>query len=167
MMQTTDPVRPWYREPWPWILIGLPGSVVVASFVTFYLAAHNADGLVVDDYYKEGLTINRTLGRQHAARQAGLRAELEIQEGGAVLRLFANPGVALPSVLQMHVAHPTRAELDQVVKLERTGDDYRGVMHPLAAGRWQLVVEDEAKTWRLARVQMLPTGAPVNLVPGD
>ena len=40
---------PWYREPWPWIIIGLLGSVVVASLITFWIAASNPDGLVVDD----------------------------------------------------------------------------------------------------------------------
>ena len=43
------PGQPWYREPWPWIIIGLLGSVVVASMITFWIAASNPDGLVVDD----------------------------------------------------------------------------------------------------------------------
>ena len=41
--------RPWYREPWPWIVIGLLGTVVVASLITFWIAVSNPDGLVVDD----------------------------------------------------------------------------------------------------------------------
>ncbi len=43
------PGRPWYREPWPWIIIGLLGSVITASLVTVWIAATNPDVLVVDD----------------------------------------------------------------------------------------------------------------------
>ena len=60
---------PWYREPWPWILISGPAIVVVAGFYTLYLAVVGADPLVVDNYYKEGLAINRVLERDQAAVQ--------------------------------------------------------------------------------------------------
>ncbi|MEE4173374.1 MAG: FixH family protein [Xanthomonadales bacterium] len=56
--------QPWYREPWPWIIIGLLGTVVVASLITFWIAASNPDGLVVDDAeYQE---IRRGLRAQEA-----------------------------------------------------------------------------------------------------
>ena len=41
--------RPWYREPWPWIIIGLLGTVIIASLITLWIAASNPDGLVVDE----------------------------------------------------------------------------------------------------------------------
>ncbi len=41
--------RPWYREPWPWVLIALPLLAVVAGFATLWLALSNPDYLVVDD----------------------------------------------------------------------------------------------------------------------
>jgi hypothetical protein len=40
--------RPWYREPWPWVLIALPLLTVIASAVTFWLAVSHPDFLVVD-----------------------------------------------------------------------------------------------------------------------
>ena len=42
-------VRPWYREPWPWVLIALPLSAVIASFFSLYLAIANPDYMVADD----------------------------------------------------------------------------------------------------------------------
>ena len=57
--------RPWYREPWPWILMTGPAIVVVAGFTTAFLAVKSNDGLVEDDYYKQGLEINQTLDRDH------------------------------------------------------------------------------------------------------
>jgi len=45
---------PWYRQFWPWFIIALPASVVVASFITLWLAISNPDPLVVnDDEYQQ------------------------------------------------------------------------------------------------------------------
>ena len=55
-----SPSQPWYREPWPWILMAGPAIVVVAGFVTAYLAVTTNDGLVAEDYYRRGIEINRT-----------------------------------------------------------------------------------------------------------
>ena len=43
------PDTPWYRQFWPWFIIALPASVVIASFFTLWLAISNPDHLVVDD----------------------------------------------------------------------------------------------------------------------
>jgi hypothetical protein len=45
---------PWYRQFWPWFIIALPASAVVASFFTLWLAISNPDHLVVDeDEYRQ------------------------------------------------------------------------------------------------------------------
>ena len=51
------PVEPWYRQGWPWFLIALPATAVVAGIATLVIAAKTFDGMVVDDYYKEGQAI--------------------------------------------------------------------------------------------------------------
>jgi len=51
--QSTD-LRPWYREPWPWVAIAIPGAAVIMGIITFYLAVSNPDYLVVDEQqYRE------------------------------------------------------------------------------------------------------------------
>ncbi len=46
--------RPWYKEPWPWIIIGMLGAVILASLITLGIAISNPDALVVDDeQYRE------------------------------------------------------------------------------------------------------------------
>jgi len=42
-------IEPWYKQFWPWFIIALPASVVVASFFTLWLAISNPDHLVVDE----------------------------------------------------------------------------------------------------------------------
>lgn len=56
----TDTIS-WYRQFWPWFLIALPGTVVVASLITIYIAFTHQDPLVDGNYYKHGLTINERL----------------------------------------------------------------------------------------------------------
>ena len=41
---------PWYKQFWPWFLILLPGTAVVATLYTVVIANQYADDLVVDDY---------------------------------------------------------------------------------------------------------------------
>jgi len=42
-------IRPWYKEPWPWVAIAIPGAAVIMGIITFYLAVTYPDHLVVDD----------------------------------------------------------------------------------------------------------------------
>ena len=64
--------RPWYREPWPWILMAGPFAVIVAGLFTAWMAVTRADPLVVDNYYKEGLAINQVIERDQAAAHGRL-----------------------------------------------------------------------------------------------
>ena len=57
----TIPQTPWYRDPWPWILMAGPAAVVVAGAITLWIAFASADGLVAGDYYKQGLAINQVI----------------------------------------------------------------------------------------------------------
>jgi len=45
---TPTDIRPWYREPWPWVLIAIPLLTVIASAITFWLAVSRPDYLVLD-----------------------------------------------------------------------------------------------------------------------
>lgn len=38
-----EDTQPWYKEPWPWILMSGPAIVVVACIITIYLAFSNFD----------------------------------------------------------------------------------------------------------------------------
>jgi hypothetical protein len=42
-------ILPWYKQFWPWFIIALPASAVIASFFTLWLAISNPDQLVVDE----------------------------------------------------------------------------------------------------------------------
>lgn len=48
-LTTAEKNLPWYRQFWPWFIIALPASVVIASFYTLWLAISHPDQLVVDE----------------------------------------------------------------------------------------------------------------------
>lgn len=51
MNKITDS-KPWYKQFWPWFLIALPGSVVIASMFTITLAIENAPTITQKDLGK-------------------------------------------------------------------------------------------------------------------
>ena len=147
--------QPWYREPWPWILMAGPAAVIVAGAVTIWLAVSTSDGLVADDYYKRGLSINRDLGRDQAARDLGIAAAIEARRG--VLRVRLQSRGALPEALFARLAHATRAVHDQRLRLESIAPGvYEADLPALAAGRWRVVLEDPRGEWRLTPTLTLP-----------
>lgn len=50
-----------------WLVVGGPLVVVVASFITLYLAITRPDPVLSEDYYQEGIKINERLDTQAAA----------------------------------------------------------------------------------------------------
>lgn len=55
---------PWWKFGYVWLVIAGPAVVVVASFITLYLAVTRPDPVVTEDYYRKGMEINKTLGSQ-------------------------------------------------------------------------------------------------------
>jgi hypothetical protein len=140
--------RPWYREPWPWILIAPPAAAVLAGAATVWIAVASADGLVADDYYKRGLAINQVLALEENARRLGVRARAEVREG----QLRVSLAGAAPEAVFAQLAHATRAGFDQRLRLARAAPGvYQAELPPLAAGRWRVVLEDPRREWRVVQ----------------
>ena len=62
--------RPWWRHGHVWLVVAGPAVVVVASCVTFFIAARGADPVVAEDYYRRGIQINQQLARERALMPA-------------------------------------------------------------------------------------------------
>lgn len=161
-----SPSKPWYREPWPWFLISLPAAAVVAGLTTVWIAATNADGLVVGDYYKAGLAINQVLARDDAARDLALSATLQAEDDSLALTLGGRLA-AYPAELTLILAHPTRPGMDQTLALHHAGAGrYRAAAPALPAGKWHAQLSDDASAWRLSGVLYSPFSRPAVLTAG-
>lgn len=149
--------NPWYREPWPWLLMVLPATAVVVGLAFAWVAVATSDGLVTEDYYKEGQMIGETLAKSRRAEELGIAAGLRLTSDSVSIRLSARQADTLmPSALLVTVSHPTRAGQDQRSILKPVGDAYVGSMQTTASGHRLVLIEDEAKTWRLMGSVVLP-----------
>jgi hypothetical protein len=158
---------PWYKQGWPWFLIAWPATAVVAGCVTLWLARDSWDGLVVDDYYKEGQAIVQVLDRTRHARELGLSARATVRDGEVRVDLAAARVEDLPASLYLTIIHPTRAGQDQEILLKGQEGVYAGAIEPLHAGRWLFQIEDEPRSWRMNGATMLPAETVVQIRPAD
>lgn len=139
----------WWREPMVWLIIALPLTAVVASLITWWIAARGADPLVAEDYYKQGMAIHQTLERESRAAALGMSAELQAR--GGELRVHLDGRLdAYPDQLQLTLVHPSRQELDLTLVLPATAlGEYRAALPPMPAGQRRLILESTRQDWRL------------------
>jgi len=145
--------KPWYREPWPWLLMAGTLTVIVAGFCSLWLAVATDDGLVADDYYKRGLAINQTLSRTLRAEQLALGARAVLSADTARMRVVLTGAGKLPDELRLRLVHPTRAIADDSIELHAVAPGvYEGILAAAITGTRGVVLEDKARTWRLTGV---------------
>ncbi|HAZ60690.1 MAG TPA: hypothetical protein DCY89_03850 [Gammaproteobacteria bacterium] len=144
------PQRRWYREPFVWLCITPPLAAVVAGIVTTIIAVQGFDGVVIDDYYKKGLAINRVIERDQRAAAMGLSARFDYDHTVRTLTVhIESPDPeSLPATLVARLLHATRGGLDHQITLERTpAGTWFAPVPPLARGHYHVQVEEA--DWRL------------------
>jgi len=130
-MQNTMNTR-WYKQFWPWFLIFLPATAVVASIATVILAVKNQDSMVVDDYYKEAMQINRNLSKIEFAKKSGLSAKILTENQRLQLELNAlDSKLKLSPVVTLYFHHATQKSKDFSLVLLQT--DQKNYNNQLAA----------------------------------
>ena len=140
---TNDPRSSSRADRFPWPLAAGPAIVVVASLVTFAVAVESDDGLVAKNYYKLGLTINRTLAavpahlvRGEATISIGIRGDVRVRLDGMD-----------PASVDIEVRAPAQHDAPPVA-LHRTGaGEWAGVLPAIAPGR--NIVTLAAEGWQL------------------
>ncbi len=145
---------PWYRRAWPWLLFIPPVGAVLGGILTIILAIQSPNALVVDDYYKEGLAINRQKHRLEMARGAQLDALLRSDGERLTLSLRSHETIDDDTLLLQFI-HATRADLDRSIELKALGDgDYAAPAPDLPTGAWYLRLRPADNRWEIrARVK--------------
>jgi hypothetical protein len=150
-MSTERAPRPWYREPWPWILMSGPAVVVCAGIATAVIAVETSDPLVAEDYYQRGLAINKSIAREERAQALGLAATIEFDAARDHVRVTITKGEAPSEPPRLTLVHATRAGVDQAVTLRAAGPgSYEGAVRIPVEGAWRVRLEDAAASWRLS-----------------
>lgn len=161
------------REPLVWLVAGIPLLTIVAGMFTLWIAFQRADSNVTEDYYKEGLGINRRLERDDQARAYRLEGQLVVVPGAFAttdgqrlaieLDLSGEPQAFEPQVT-LHMTHPVQQSLDRLVVLQGVGGGrYRGQLQAggLDGTRWTLAVEADA--WRVGMPGLSSIGPGIRL----
>lgn len=144
--------RPWHKEFYVWMMLFFPMLAVFGCIVTIILAVKSNDGLVVDDYYKQGLEINRTLERDKIALDYQLNAVIKMDQEleEVAMELTAVSDFTYPENLSVSFLHATRLGFDKEVKMILTADNiYRGDLSRLALGKWYVHIQRD--NWRLIK----------------
>lgn len=161
--------HPWYKEFWPWLMLGILASSVIAGTTFLVLSITSFDGMVEDNYYKHGLAINQVIEQDRRAAELGLAADLRLDDltGDVTLDLA---GEARPERLILSLIFPTQGDRDQQLSLEHVrGGHYVGQAPRQIEYRWYLQVSPdvEAPAWRLTGEARFPEDATISLTPAS
>lgn len=61
MLQTEKTSQPWWKYGYMWLVVGGPLVVVIAGFITLWIAVNGADPVIDANYYRNGLEMNKQL----------------------------------------------------------------------------------------------------------
>ncbi len=161
------PSLPWYKYPFVWFAFSIPAAAVISGIGMIWIAVATDDGLVADDYYKQGLAINKNLQRERRASELGISAGFEYDGELSRVLLSFNKGQLehYPEVLSFYLEHATRAGSDQQIKLMHGLDNqYIGyVKGKMPAGVWHVVLSTQA--WRIGARINLASQKEIQLLP--
>jgi hypothetical protein len=155
MMQQEDTL-PWYRQFWPWFVILLPATAVVASLYTLSIAMRSEDSLVVDAGRSISAATEQALAAENRARDLGLSASVavDLQSGAVSATLDSAAALQLPAAMQLMFSHPAYATRDVALTLNRAMPDadgneqWVGHLVQVPKGRWYVVLQAD-NDWRL------------------
>ena len=156
MMQREDAL-PWYRQFWPWFIIALPASAVVAGLYTVWLSLQTTDSLAIRtdegmqvvternlaairEANRAGITARAALNRDTGAVQVSVRSENEIETASALTLTFSHPTIA---------AHDVETQLHKALPDSHGNPVWTGYLVDVPVGRYYIVLES-GDNWRLS-----------------
>lgn len=162
-------VTPWYKQFWPWFLIGILFSSIIVSSGFAVMSVKSFDGMVVqEDYYEHGKAINMVLAKQEQARELNLSAELRLDPLTSDIVVDLS-GDTRPETLYLDLIFPTEDNRDQSFVLEHVRDGRYITQGPdNLRYRWYLQIQPalENADWRLTGEATFPNENSVALLPG-
>ena len=157
--------KPWYKQFYPWFLICIPVSSFIVGGIVVSYATDGTNSLVIDDYYKEGKTINARLDKIQQAKDLGIQTELNIKDGLISVKFLSGEPKSREA-LKLDFYHVTQEARDFNVLLsaDATGV-YRAQTETNINGKWRLRLTPLDEAWKVQKTMNLPTRKDVKFNP--
>ncbi len=167
-----EDVQPWYKQFWPWFIIALLSSSVIASLTTVWISMQTTDSLVVKSGDDVQMVAERRVSAEQLASELGLAALLDIDPRTGAVAVAMRSGIlaSTPQQLALEFSHPAFAERDQLLTLHRAQPDasgnpvWSGHFVTVPEGRWYVTLRS-GDDWRVsgewqgeARLTLRPAG---------
>ena len=147
----TEQEGPWYKQFWLWFILAPLAILIAATFYLLYLAITTSDGVILDNYYRDGKGYVLRTEEDEFARSAQLRAELHLADDRVQVKLTGHL-VPMPDQLRLIIAHPTSQAYDVSVDLTHRGlGEFTAPLSAQFSGRriLQLQPVNSEQDWRL------------------
>ena len=131
-----EDTQPWYRQFWPWFIIALLSSSVIAGLTTVWIAMQTTDSLVVKSEDGMQIVAERRINAEQLASELQLAAliEINLDTGAVSVAMRLGDLDTVPATLELELAHPAFANRDQLIPLHRARSD--GAGNPVWAGHF-------------------------------
>lgn len=154
-MQEVDE-KPWYKQFWPWFLISIPLSSLIVGSQVIRLATDGTNSLVVDDYYKEGKSINTRIDKIENAITLNITTKLNVQYGSVSLEFLSGAPIS-GQALRLEFFHVTQEFKDFSILLTRDASGiYRNNEENVIKGKWRLRLMPMDESWKVQKRLTLP-----------
>jgi uncharacterized protein len=151
MTMTTAILDRRLTNPVYWLMWLLPGSAVVASFVTLFIALESGDRALPESYHWEGARLDADFARARAAATLGIEIEFDSRDGQC--RALVRKVPRDPPAVSLLLTNGADAGLDRRLRLVRVApEEYRAGCAPIAAGTWRVSVDDDSGAWNVRGV---------------
>ena len=153
----TAPNKAWYQHKWLLFIIGVPATSVILSSVMVYHAVSGRDSLVSDNYYKDGLDINQTIGQDKLAQKLAVQALVSIDASGNATIDIESLAKTKEPFVTLKLVHPTLGDMDSSVKFFPSEGPYIAQVPENLSGLWYLDLYAHDESWRIRKQTSLPT----------
>lgn len=153
----TSQTTPWYRQFWPWFLISLPATAVIACIITIVIAVQNKPSIVTENYYLEGMSINERIKQDQRATDLSMQANLLFSEATGKVNVYLSGDGQASDILILAISAPGNEQLDRTYTLKAINSNlFISALPELPAGRFYISLEPEHREWRLLGETVLP-----------
>lgn len=141
-------ITPWYKQPGPWVLIALLGSIVIAGIVALVIVSRPSSEPTVGDYLQQTSGLDAFIEDRQRASLRGISAVLTFSSESVSI---GTTGPVTADKLKLELSHPREPGSEVTITLRKVMEGlYTGDLDsPISAG-WNWVLRStQGDGWQL------------------